>query len=1792
MLRISGYDLQEILHEGVDTIVYRVISQTSQQPVILKILKADYPSLEDIFRLKQEYKIRGNLDHEGVVKVYGLESYENRLVLVSEDFGGISLKQWLATQQPSVLCFLNIAVSLAKTIEYIHQQHIVHKDIKPANIIINPQSQQVKITDFCIASLLNQETPQIINSNHMEGTLAYMSPEQTGRMNRCVDYRSDFYSLGVTFYEILTGKLPFQGNDLLELVHCHIAKQPTAIQDLNSEVPEVLAAIIAKLMAKNAEDRYQTAAGLLADLELCLEQIETSGSVAKFIPGERDRTANFLIPQKLYGREQEVQILLSAFARIAISQSPMELVLVSGYSGVGKSSLVNEVHKPIVHRRGYFIRGKFDQFQRNIPYASLIQAFQSLIQQLLTETNTQVEIWKQKLLSALNNHGQVIIDVIPEVEGIIGKQPSIPQLGSKEAQNRFHQVFQAFIQVFTQSDHPLVIFLDDLQWADSASLDFIQVLMTNSDTQYLLLIGAYRDNEVSNTHPLLKILEEIAQAGTQIHNIVLSPLGINHVQQIVADTLNDAEKTLSLAELLFNKTQGNPFFLTQLLKTLYQDKLLKFDFNQGSWQWDLSQIQATGIVDKNVVELVAGNIAKLPDITQTTLKLAACIGARFSLNILATVSEQRSLVVATALEPALQAGLILPLSHEYSIPLLFGDAELEIIGFDDAQITYRFLHDRVQQAAYSLIPESQKQATHFKIGRLLLQNKTASEIESHIFDIVNQFNYAIDLFCTPEQKDELARYNLIAGHKAKAAVAHEPAVNYLRIARQLLAENSWQLQYQLTLDIYVEGAEAEYLTTNFETAQALSNTVIQKAANLLDKIKVYELIIDMNVAKGQQFLSVEIGLKAIELLGINLVKYQGNVNSLPQLPLLSDLTTFPEMTNPCQLATIRILSKITVPSYQSAPDIYPQVVLTMVNLCLEHGHSPLAAYVYGAYSAFLQSIIGNPAASYRSGQIAFHLLEQYPNKELEVKVYMVVSTYALPGKEHIKATFSPLIKGIHSGLEVGNITHAGLTVVAYCTQLFLSGENLELVYHRQIQYLDLLKKLKQKPYFSYVSIWAQLVENLQSGTSTPCYLNGEICNEIDIITWFEETSYYQGIFASYTAKAILLYNFAEYEQAVNYFAKATPYQKATLGLVLASAYYFYYSMALLANYIHATAEQQIHILEKVEVNQAKIKHWTDYAPCNFQHKYELVTAEIARIHGQILVAMNLYDCAIANAHENGYIQEAALANERAALFYLELGKTKIAKTYMTEAYYGYIKWGAISKVAHLEKLYPELITQTQIIERNTPEIGDSWLKAVNASPSLAVTVNNTNSIYSLDWATVMKATEAISSEIILDNLLKKLLNIVLENTAAEKGYLILEQDGELWLKATAKAVDNSFTRLQSPVEKSHKYIPVSLINYVARTQKNLILDDAHQEAIAITDPYIIQYQPKSVLCTPIIYQCKLIGILYLENNLTTQAFTITRQEILKLLTTQAAIAIENASLYAREQEKSLQLQQSLQKLQKTQAQLVQTEKISSLGQLVAGVAHEVNNPVSFISGNISYAKHYITDLINHLYLYQQEYSHPNSIIQKHEIKIELDYLIEDLPKMIDSMQLGIDRIKDIMQSLRNYSRNDGGQKSFSDIHKSIDTTLMILQHRLKPTSQRPAIRVIKNYGDLPQVSCYFGQLNQVFMNFLANAIDALEESNVGKIYKELEQKPNIITIKTAVENEYAVISIADNGIGISEDVKQLIFNAFFTTKVEGKGTGLGLSISHQIITEQHGGTLECISAPHQGTEFVIRLPLE
>lgn len=784
MVELIGYQVLEPLYASAKTLVYRGKRHSDSQSVIIKLLRNEYPSVGELVKFRNQYHIAKTLNLPGIIQPYSLEPYLNGYALIMEDFGGISLKQWLGNRLQKEQTnyfrhldgFFNTALQLVEILNELYYNQVIHKDIKPSNILINPETQQVKLTDFSLASLLARETQILQTLNTLEGTLSYLSPEQTGRMNRGIDYRTDFYSLGVTFYELLTGELPFPSHDPMELVHCHIAKRTPPLQSHNPNIPLALSAIVSKLMAKNAEDRYQSALGLKYDLEQCQRFWREHRIIPEFAVGQRDVSDRFLIPEKLYGREQEVAELLAAFERVTASEavghgqgeetreqeseserdespspplSRSELVLVTGYSGVGKTAVVNEVHKPIARQRGYFIKGKFDQFNRNLPFFAFVQAFRGLMEQLLSEPETELQNWKTRILLVLGDNGQVIIEVIPELERILGPQPPVTDLGGTAAQNRFNLLFQKFIQVFTTPAHPLVIFLDDLQWADSASLRLMQLLLDESARGYLLLIGAYRDNEVSAAHPLLATIQEIGKTAAPIHRIDLAPLSEASLNQLVADTLHCSPAIAQpFTELVYQKTKGNPFFSTQFLRALYEEALISFNSELGYWQCDLVQIKALALTN-DVVELMAMQLQKLPVQTQAVLKLAACIGNQFDLATLAIVCEQSDRDIATVLWQALQDGLILPQSEVYK----FFSHGLETSQIDSvvgssvlpatSAIVYQFLHDRVQQAAYSLIPETDRlDLSHYLPSLIQILDKLDQNLMGRLLIFLDERRYS------------------------------------------------------------------------------------------------------------------------------------------------------------------------------------------------------------------------------------------------------------------------------------------------------------------------------------------------------------------------------------------------------------------------------------------------------------------------------------------------------------------------------------------------------------------------------------------------------------------------------------------------------------------------------------------------------------------------------------------------------------------------------------------------------------------------------------------------------------------------------------------------------------------------------------------------------------------------------------------------------------------------------------------------------------------------------------------
>ncbi|MTJ53167.1 AAA family ATPase [Anabaena sp. UHCC 0253] len=1779
---IPGYHISEELYNGSRTLVYRGYRETDSLPVVIKILKNPYPSFSELVQFRNQYTIAKNLNSPLIIQTYSLEPYQNGYILIMEDFGGVSLKQTLHIK--SLEEFLEIAIALCNALDILYQERIIHKDIKPSNILINPQTKQVKLIDFSIASLLPRETQTLINPNVLEGTLAYISPEQTGRMNRGIDYRTDFYSLGITFYELLTGEMPFSSNDPMELVHCHIAKPPHSVNEINPQIPFVLAKIVSKLIAKNAEDRYQSTSGLKYDLENCLTQLQETGKIENFEIAQRDISDRFLIPDKLYGRETEIETLLQAFARVSLDTT--EMMLVTGFSGIGKTAVVNEIHKPIVRQRGYFIKGKYDQFQRNIPLSAFVQAFQDLIGQLLTETDTQIQVWKSKILTAVGENGQVIMEVIPQLEKIIGKQPPVTELSGTAAQNRFNLLFQKFTQVFTSLEHPLVMFLDDLQWADSASLTLIELLI--ADTKHLFLIGAYRDNEVNLAHPLILTLSKIEKTSATIQTINLKPLNQNQINQLVADTLKCAENlALPLSRLVLQKTHGNPFFATQFLKALHQENLIQFNFDLACWQCDITQVSQQALTD-DIVAFMAMQLQKLPASTQNILQLAACIGNKFDLATLAIVSELSQIETATVLWKALKEGLILPTSDIYKF--FQQDSDSKPLNSNFQIPTYKFLHDRVQQAAYSLIPEDQKQITHLKLGRLLLNNIPASEQEENIFQIVSQLNLGLTLITQQTERYQLAELNLLAGQKAIAATAYTGATNYLTKGRELLTVDSWQSQYNLTLTLYEDAAKAEYLNTNFEQALKLTDLILQQTIEILDRIKTYELKVQIYIAQDQQVKAIETGLTALEQLKISLVSPDLIQNV--SLPILADLANIPEMTNVESLAALRLLMSIIPPVNHVKPDLFPSVTLTILHLCLEQGHSSLAAFAYGCYSVLLCAMIKDVDSGYQSGQISLKLLEQYNSQEISSKIYMIFGTFICAYKEHGRNTLTFLRDSIKCGLEVGDIEHASYSMMAECSYLFLIGETLDLVEARQSQYIELLLKLKQKHCVDYAQIWRQVTLNLLGKSSDQYYLNSSDFDETEILAHLHKNHNHQSLFAIYVAKTVILYTFGQYEQAVINAETATEYIGGSFGLLLVVGHNFYHSLSLLAT--SSSCDQKT--LNQVVENQKLMQYWAGYAPVNFQHKYDLIEAEIARVMGDKLKAMEYYDRAISLAKTNEYLPEEALSNELAAKFYLNWGREKVAQAYMQEAYYCYARWGSSAKVDDLEKRYPQLlqsIVQYRRLNINPLATITNHAQATYKKQTLVTAGVSSSSVSAnFDLATILKAYQALSREIDLQNLITSLMQVLLQNSGANKIALILPEENNWLVTAIATAEDletGETIPLSAIALDSSLDVPIKVIYTVKQSGETLVIDNITKDRNWLADQYILEYQPKSVLCNPIFNQGKLIGILYLENNLVAGAFTSDRVELLNLLCTQAAISLENARLYEQSVEYSQQLKRSLQDLQNAQLQMIQSEKMSALGNLVASVAHEMNNPLGFIYASLQQAQPAITDIFEHLKLYQESFPNPSAEILNHASEIELDYSLEDFPKMMNSMVMACDRLKNISTSLCNFSRADRDYKVKFNIHEGIDSTILILKHRLKANDKRPAIEVVTNYGNIPQIECFPGQLNQVFMNILANAIDALDESNNGRNLADIHANPNRITITTSVENNLVKITIADNGKGMTEEIKQKIFDHLFTTKAVGTGTGLGLAIAQQIIVEKHQGSITVNSTPGKDTEFIVSL---
>lgn len=1768
MITVPGFDIKETLLSDEHRTVCRALRNTDGQAVVLKIISGEFSDATEAIKLRREYELTRQLDFPGVPKMLGIHEFGGGIAMVMHDLGGVSLGGIIQNKAMPVADFLAIACRLAAVLAELHRCEVIHKDIKPDNILVNTNTGDVQLIDFGIAVLLSQETVGIVGHKELEGSLPYLSPEQTGRVNRPLDYRTDFYSLGVTFYQLLTGHLPFISDDPVELLHAHLARQPQAFP---AQVPAMLQAIVFKLMDKSPDQRYQSAAGLKNDLDRCARDWANAGKIESFTLAGHDRSDRFRIPQKLYGREQETQLLLETFDDI--SQGKSRWMLVSGYSGIGKSSLIQEIHKPIVSRQGYFTSGKFDQFNRNAPYSAGIAAFRNLMRQLLSENDLKVAQWKNRLLDALGANGQIIIDVIPEVQLIIGEQPMVAALQPSESQNRFNLVFLKFVQALAAPEHPLVLFLDDLQWADAPSLKLIEVLLSDSETRWLLLIGAYRDNEVDATHPLIKTIQNLKESEGIVTELLLKPLQIDELKQLVADTLHcSPAKAMPLSQLLLDKTGGNPFFVNEFLKALFVDRQVVFDHAKNAWVWDIEKIRGRNITD-NVVELMRGKIQLLDEQTQRLCQYAACIGNSFDLLTLATVAEKTPQATAKSLWPAIREGLIVPIGHAYRL------AEIEVNSGQVVNSEYHFLHDQVQNAAYAQVEEGSKKMLHLKIARLLIDSFSEADKKERIFELTTQFNHGASLIETETEKIEVALLNLEAGKKAKNATAYEPAFRYLNIGIRLLPSDCWERHYDLTLELHNECAEAAYLSGNAEEMERLTAIVFSRASDLHHKVKAYTVKIQGYLSLTRNEEALNTCLEIMRLLGARFPDRPNKLHIVQSLiatklrlrgKTADQLVARPEMSASTPAALMEILPYAAAAAYFAKPDLFPLIVFKQVSLSVQYGNHLQSAFAYATYGLVMCGSTLEFDEGLKFGEIAVRLLDKFNAVSAFTKTHFVTGGFIQHWRHHFRETLEELLGAYQKGLETGDFTYGSYAVFNYLSAKFYMGAPLPALKKEIDEYMVALRKIKQDTSIGWLSIPRQTVGNLLDSTQANARLLGPDYDETVEVDRHKEGKDFSGLCVYYMARMMLGYLFDDTDDALENGESALKLLDTVLATPHVSTVHYFYALSLLRAADKAQGNHRNRLVSRATVSMKLIRKFAKSAPANHLAKQYLIDAEMYRLKTNFSVAERLYELAIVHARDNGFLHEEAIGNELLARHWAARLDTEKSRKYLLEARRLFQKWGAVAKVNHLDQHYG----------LKMPAIGNTETTTLRSGG---------HSNADLDILSLTKASLAIASEIQLDKLMANLMHVVVENAGAENGYLVIERAGQWYIEASGMVAGGTGLTQVSRLLHGSDLVPESVIQYVSRTREDLVINDIQQETRFSGDPVVKRKQTRSALCLPVVNQGKIIGILYLENNLSAGVFTEARVQFMKLLSGQVAVSLENALQYERLEQKVKErtaevvqqkeaLEKSLSDLKMAQAKLVESEKMASLGQLTAGIAHEINNPINFVSVGVKNLIRNFEEAKEVMDAYLNPNADPDIVaeqLNEKQRRQQMLEIFEDSETLFKSIQNGVERTISIVKSLRNFSRLDEGEIKKVDLHEGLDSTLEILQGQIRKKAE-----VVKKYGQLPLVECAAGKINQVFLNIVNNALQAIEQR--GTITLETRYLPD----RKEVE-----ISIADTGKGMNEEVKRRLFEPFFTTKPVGEGTGLGMSISYSIL-EEHRGRIEVDSEEGKGSRFRVYLPVK
>jgi predicted ATPase/signal transduction histidine kinase/GAF domain-containing protein/CheY-like chemotaxis protein len=1837
---LSGYAFT-LLREG-DFPLYRG-SGDSLVPVLL--VTAEDASLACLNRLEHEYALRAELDIAWAARPVAMSRYHEQLTLVLEDPGGEPLDRRLGGPL-GISEFLRVAIPLAGALRRVHARGIIHKDIKPANVLVNVASGGVWLTGFGIAVHVPRERQAAEAPEVIAGTFAYMAPEQTGRMNRSIDARSDLYSLGVTFYEMLTGTLPFTATDPMEWVHCHIARQPTP-PDERTPIPGPISAIVMKLLAKTADERYQTAAGVEADLGKCLAAWESGARIDPFPLATQDAPDRLLIPERLYGRAREIEALLASFDRV-VANGTTEFVLISGYSGIGKSSVVHELHKALVPPRGLFASGKFDQYQRNIPYATLAEAFKSLVRSLLGRSDAELRRWREALREAVGPNAQLIVNLIPELELVIGQQEPVPDLPPREAQNRFRRVFGHFLGVFARPEHPLALFLDDLQWLDAATLDFLEHVITHAEVGHLLLVGAYRDNEVGPAHPLMRTLEAIRKTDARVQEIVLAPLGLEDVGQLVADALHcELGRARPLAQLIREKTGGNPFFAIQFFSALAEEGLLAFDSGTRAWQWDLDSIRARSYSD-NVVDLMAEKLKRLSANTQEALKQFACLGNVATIDILTLVHGEAEATTHAALWEAVHAGLVFRLDG-----------------------AYKFLHDRIQQAAYSLIPEELRADMHLGIGRVLLSRIESNELAEGLFDVANQFNRGTARLVERNEKAQAATINLRAGRKAKASAAYASACAYFSAGMALLDEWDWRGQYELTFNLWLERAECEFQSGNFEKAEQLIGELLGRATSKIDQAAVYQVKVLLHTVKSENPQAVASALTCLRLFGIDLpahptqeqvrAEYETVWRNLEGRPIES-LIDLPLMIDPELQAAMRLLSALFDAVYFTDFHLLCLHLCRVVNISLQHGTTGAFAHACGWLGAILGPVFHRYRDGCAFGKLACDLVERYSFVAYRPKTYLAMEVIVL-WTQPIATALRSLEATFRAGTETGDLTVACYSRNHTVIDLLLRGDPLEEVWRESEHGLEFVRKAGFRDVADLIVSQQRLIAAMQGRTATVSTFSDAEFDEAAFEARLTDDRMSSLVCGYWIIKLQARFLAGDYVAALAASHQAKPLLWAFVGHVPWWLGYSYYTaLTVAALYESASADKQAEWRDLLTAHREQLREWAENYPPTFADKHALVSAEIARLDGRDPDAMHLYEDAIRSARENRFVQNEGLAHEVAARFYAARGFETIAHAYLRNARHCYLRWGALGKVRQLDQRY-------------------QWLREKSAPYAPTATIGA--AVEQLDLDTVVKASQAVSGEIELGKLIETLMRIAVEHAGAERGLLIIIRNDEPRIEAQATSGRGTVEVTLRHAAVTSAELPEAVLHTVIRTRESVILDDAVASALFSADVYVQQRRPRSVLCLPLVKQAKLVGALYLENNLTSRAFTPGRIAVLELLASQAAISLENAVLYSDLQHENSERKRAEEELRRSESYLSGAQRLSRTGsfgwrpssgkiywseetfrifefdraatptvdlmmrerihpedaatwrQVIERAAHERQDfaheyRLRMPDGRLKHlqvvAQAIRTDTVDVDFVgavkdvteekwAQGERDRLAQRLRQAE-KMEAvgrlaggvahdfnnvlvgvfaygEMVFDEAPRdsplkrYAQNVLIAATRGRDLVEQILSYSRSQSGTRVPVDVVQVVKETIELIRGSL------PAgIRLEASTPESPLiVQSDATQLHRVVMNLCSNAIQAMRAGGILRVLLESVDLSGerALSHGTLGSGRYLRLIVEDSGSGMEEATLARIFEPFFTTKEVGKGTGLGLSLVYAIIADS-GGAIDVQSVPQQGSTFTIYLP--